>query len=333
MKDRKRRFEIFSVSFLDIICCGFGAIVLLVLLSKQDVDGGVPDVSKVADLLNSVITAESEAAQASDRNQGLRKQIEIQQNRLSIATEMSSDSGQNQSSLEQQLDQKKAELAALQSQADEPIVEIQPGATSEKVVEVGGIPVDAEYIIFIVDTSGSMQVIWHRVIQQIENILDIHPEVHGFQIMNDMGNYLISRYSGKWIPDTPSRRKSVLSRMRNWLSFSNSSPMEGITSALRTYVRKTQKLSIYVFGDDYSGPSYDDVLNRISSINLNPITNEPRARIHGIGFLNRELITTNDRFAVLMREVARQNRGAFIALPNLNPNLRFEKTDEAKPPE
>ena len=34
MKFRKKEFEIFNLSFLDIISCGFGAVIILVLISK-----------------------------------------------------------------------------------------------------------------------------------------------------------------------------------------------------------------------------------------------------------------------------------------------------------
>jgi len=34
MKTRRHDIEIFSLSFLDCICCGFGAIILLFVLSK-----------------------------------------------------------------------------------------------------------------------------------------------------------------------------------------------------------------------------------------------------------------------------------------------------------
>ena len=34
MKTGKRSIDIFSLSFLDCICCGFGAIILLFVLSK-----------------------------------------------------------------------------------------------------------------------------------------------------------------------------------------------------------------------------------------------------------------------------------------------------------
>ncbi|NCW21282.1 MAG: VWA domain-containing protein, partial [Gammaproteobacteria bacterium] len=34
MKLRRRDTEVFSLSFLDVICCGFGAIILLLVLSE-----------------------------------------------------------------------------------------------------------------------------------------------------------------------------------------------------------------------------------------------------------------------------------------------------------
>ena len=34
MKRKQRDTEIFSLSFLDVICCGFGAIILLLVLSE-----------------------------------------------------------------------------------------------------------------------------------------------------------------------------------------------------------------------------------------------------------------------------------------------------------
>ena len=37
----------------------------------------------------------------------------------------------------------------------------------------------------------------------MEATLNIYHNVKGIQVMNDMGNYLFSRYAGQWIPDTP----------------------------------------------------------------------------------------------------------------------------------
>ena len=102
----------------------------------------------------------------------------------------------------------------------------------ERDPEVGGIPVDSEYVIFIVDTSGSMNEICDQVIDVINRVLDIHPKVSGIQVMNDNGIYLIDSTRRKWIPDTSRSRESVKRLLELWTSFSNSSPVEGLEIAL-----------------------------------------------------------------------------------------------------
>jgi len=166
-------------------------------------------------------------------------------------------------------------------------------------------------VIFIVDTSGSMLEIWDRVTKEVENIINIHPKIKGFQILNDNGTHILSAYEGKWIPDTPQRRSSVIKLFRTWKSASNSSPVEGLEVALKRYVNPNTKVSIYIFGDDYSGSSYDPVINALSNLNTNKITGAPLARVHGVGFISNY---TTGRYAILMREVARRNNGTFIAL-------------------
>ncbi|NIS78034.1 MAG: VWA domain-containing protein, partial [Deltaproteobacteria bacterium] len=78
----------------------------------------------------------------------------------------------------------------------------------------------------IIDTSGSMHnYAWPLVVKKMDETLDIYPKVKGIQVMNDMGQYMFSRYAGKWIPDTPGRRRIILDRLRRWTPFSNSSPV------------------------------------------------------------------------------------------------------------
>lgn len=309
MTANRRNSEIFSLSFLDVVSCGFGAMVLLVLLSKTDVAGGALNTEKVKNLLGNITiekkrkTAGEEArAQLLDQTRSLEAKIrELDAPNLDLA------------GLKQRLAEGRAKAKMLQIRTNAPMQKETPEkAPTDEVVKVGGIPVDSKYIIFIVDTSGSMQTMWSRVITELENVISIHPKVKGFQIMNDNGVYLIKSYAGKWIPDTPARRKSVLSAMKTWGSFSNSSPVEGLERALKTYARRTENLAIYIFGDDYTGSSYDPVLDTISRLNLDPKTGQPIAQIHGIGFQPEDHVA--DRFATLMREVARRNRGAFVAL-------------------
>jgi hypothetical protein len=190
---------------------------------------------------------------------------------------------------------------------------------------IGGIPVDSEYIIFIIDTSGSMfSYAWQRMLSEMEATLNIYPNVKGIQVMNDMGNYLFSRYAGQWIPDTPARRQLILRNLANWNAFSNSSPVEGITQAVRSFYDRDKKISIYVFGDEFTGRSIEDVVLTVDRLNAEADTQERRVRIHAVGFPVQfirppELQDTGIRFATLMRELTHRNGGTFVGLNDFRP--------------
>ncbi|MGR3984450.1 MAG: hypothetical protein OD817_04235 [Gammaproteobacteria bacterium] len=310
LKRERRAGDIFSMSFLDIICCGFGAMVLLVLLSNTDVLSGVLGVERARGMLGDIAAARAGRAAAFDERARLaaeRARLEAQLRELANAP------APTLPELQQQLDARREKVETLRREV-EALTQGKSGADEVEVVNVGGIAVDSEHIIFIVDTSGSMGKIWPRVMRKLENVLDIHPQVKGFQIMNDNGRYLWSAYARKWISDTPARRKSALRLMQNWSSVSSSSPIEGLRAALRAYAKTTDSLAIYVFGDDYSGSSYDAAVDEISDLNRDRKTGRPRARIHGIGFLPTDGSVNAARFAALMRELARRNGGAFVGI-------------------
>jgi len=312
MKSRRGNLEIFSLSFLDIVSCGFGAVILLVLISKPLESTTSPDIDAAKQMLQQVISAQ-DSVEASTRE--LRKK----QQELASLKHISALIQQSEATTKKQLGAKSSELEKLDGDLEGlSVVEaslkrasIRPSSATKRDAEVGGIPVDSDYIIFIVDTSGSMINIWPRVSQELINVLKIHPKVTGFQIINDNGSHLISSYAGKWIPDTPQRRRAVMNMFRTWNSASNSSPVEGLEVALKKYARPNRSLSIYIFGDDYSGASYDPVIATIGKLNSNRITGKRLAKIHAIGFMSR--YTTN-RFAILMREVTKRNGGTFLAL-------------------
>ncbi len=190
---------------------------------------------------------------------------------------------------------------------------------------IGGIPVDSEYIIFIIDTSGSMyNYAWPRLLDEIIATLNIYPEVKGVQIMNDMGKYMFSSYQRKWIPDTKARRAAIIKRLRTWNPFSNSSPVEGVQKAIRTFFSQEKKISLYVMGDEFSGRSIQQVLKTIAVINKVNETNERMVRIHAVGFPVQfmrpgHLQKTGIRFATLMRELTYRNGGTFVGLNSFEP--------------
>jgi len=180
--------------------------------------------------------------------------------------------------------------------------------------KVGGLPVDSRYIVFIVDTSGSMkQRAWRQAEEQMIAILDAYPKVEGIQIMNDMGQYMFDQYRGRWIPDTPARRKAIVRHFRTWSPYSNSSPVEGILEAIRTYSSRSRKISLYIFGDEFSGPSGQAVIDEVERLNFSGGKGRRRVRIHALGFYTGAG-ATGQRFAALMRELTYRNGGTFIGL-------------------
>lgn len=313
IKKRTRDFEIFSLSFLDVISCGFGAVVLLVLLSKSTIIGGTVDINRISELLETLTQTQTKSVDIESKSQQISLEINEQinkekqlQNTIEKATQTLATIQSENSDLITKIDTLRQKLAT-------PSAAINVDDNVEDEIYAGGIPVDANYIIFIVDTSGSMQDIWTKVRREMENILKIHPKVEGFQILNDNGIHLLSAYKRKWIADTPGLRKRVVQLLNNWQAFSNSNPVEGIQEALQLYVKPNMKISIYILGDDYTGSSYDPVLKTIAKLNTDKATGKPIARIHGIGFYNQQSGNIL-RLSTIMREIARQSRGTFIAL-------------------
>ena len=188
---------------------------------------------------------------------------------------------------------------------------------------VGGIPADSDYIIFVIDTSGSMQsAAWKKVQTEMLNILDVYPEVKGLQIMNDMGQFMFSQSDKEWIPDSPQMRELIIDKLSSWAPFSNSSPVEGIENAIKTFYKPDRKISIYTLGYDFQGRSINKVVRVIDSLNIANRNDERLVRIHAIGIPvhlrpgvspNRSAI----RFAALMRELSYCNGGTFIGLNSL----------------
>ena len=216
-------------------------------------------------------------------------------------------------------------LAKAKQELTEEMKRLLRGQPPEKTSRVGGIPVDSEYIIFIIDTSGSMQRnAWALVQKKMRETLQIYPKVKGIQVLNDMGEYMFSQYRGKWIPDSPARRRAILSRLAGWQAFSNSSPVEGITAAIRTYYSRDKKISLYIFGDEFSGPAIQPVVDEVDRLNRAGSIGSRLVRIHAVGFpvvmqYTDKRGNTGERFAALMRVLCNRNGGTFVGLNSARP--------------
>jgi len=333
MKKPKRDVEIFNMSFLDVISCGLGAVILLLVLALAFEPSTLERISKdlrglISERATSQQTLIGESrriarALASKKNNLSELMARLDALNVSWANTKkqygaATGTAEQRRKIEQQLRTVQQglseEMKRLLSQPDYR----PPG---EDAV-IGGIPVDSEYIIFIIDTSGSMKKgAWPLVIEKIKQILRVYPKVKGIQVMNDMGTYLFPTYRDQWIPDTPGRRALVLSRLRTWVSFSNSSPVEGILKAIGRFYRPDQLTSIFVFGDDFNGKSIEAVIRAVARMNRKNPSGKSQVRIHTFGFPVLPLLTRQNvqftRFAHLMRLLAEQNSGSFVGLNSL----------------
>jgi hypothetical protein len=324
---KRRETEIFSISFLDCITCGLGSVVLLLVLSNMrspEIEQSQEDVQEqLLKLQDEIIDIQG---QSDILNRDLKaKQVQLSDEKKRIARlqgDLSDVRGKFRASKQEAdvANQVEGRLASAQQTLTEEMKRVLgQGFRRKKDDAIGGIPVDSEYIIFIIDTSGSMfNYVWPMMLKKVEETLNLYPKVKGFQVMNDEGVYMFTGYRGKWIPDTPNQRRTVIERLRTWNAFSNSSPIEGIVEAIRTYHAKDKKISLYVFGDEFTGPSVDSVVKGVDIMNREDETGERRVRIHAIGFPVRPDAPqyTSIRFATLMRILCQRNGGTFVGLDN-----------------
>lgn len=331
---RRREIEGMSLSFLDTIACGFGAIILLLVLTKVfepvvleetsvHLEGLVAQLQEelfairgeVTTLNRELITKEEQLSTEKERLARLQGELTRIRGRFAASQEESAVSNTLRDQLASARQSMTEEMRRLLSDYRRPVNDSQ----------IGGIPVDSEYIIFVIDTSGSMyNYAWDLAVQKVREVLDVYPAVKGIQVLNDMGNYMFSQYQGRWIPDTPARRSAILERLKTWNSFSNSSPVEGITRAISTFYAPDKKISIYVFGDEFTGRSIQEVIDTVDRINREGKDGQRLVRIHAVGFpvlfkvgnFNQVGIT-GVRFATLMRILCERNGGTFVGLQDI----------------
>jgi hypothetical protein len=330
MRRQRADSDSFTVSFLDVASCGFGAMIILLIITKindpvtlEIVD--VPPEGRVMELqealfairgettvLNRELNAKHEQLSSLDDSVArLRRDLSDIEGRYQTSTELSDET----------IDEV-GKLAIAQQSMTEEMQRLLANSSAPENNAVGGVPVDSEYIIFIIDTSGSMfnNPSWNKMLGVIGDTLDVYPEVKGIQIMNDMGDYMFNSYAGKWMPDTPSTRSRIIATLRNWQPYSNSSPVEGVTRAISTFYAPDKKISIYVLGDDFQpGGSIRNVLQTIDRINVEDANGNRLVRIHGIGFpvifaQPARFRQSVYRYATLMREMTSRNGGTFVGL-------------------
>ncbi len=323
---RRRSVEVFSLSFLDCICCGFGAIILLLVLT---------DYQRPARLEESRVNLQAQArdlqqqlevirGESDDLERQLRGRVDELQTERHKLDHLSGDVSKLQgkySGSKREADVTntvESDLVAAKQKLSAEMLRLLKNHDRRPATEaIAGIPIDSEYVIFIVDTSSSMTAHhWDVNLAIIDEILGLYPHVKGLQVMNDQGTYLFNGTQGRWLDDSPEQRAEIRSRARHWHAFSRSNPVPGMEEAIRTYWAADKRVSLYVLGDEFTGDSIQAALDSIGTLNKLDANGRRPVRIHAIGFPEGPGMSpfTNIRFAALMRLVTEQNNGTFVGL-------------------
>ena len=215
MKRKKNReSDSFSISFLDVASCGFGAMIILLLIANPGIRSEllgveVPERLTVPELQEQLFTIRGETTLLSRELNAKQEQLSSVKDRVARLRRDLEDLRQQHDASSETTKELSEELGYLDTARQTLSAEMQrllAQTTVDANNVVGGVPVDSEYIIFVIDTSGSMQSYsWNKMLQVIENTLAVYPEVKGIQVMNDQGTYMFPSFARQWIPDTPSR--------------------------------------------------------------------------------------------------------------------------------
>lgn len=328
----RRPIALFSLSFLDCICCGFGAIILLFVLTIGSQDKALIEIrdtlqrilmSRLATVAEYRTTREDLQAKASARAE-ITAQITRQQDLQKMLDELDRQISYQEAgkqALLVEIDAVKKHIAALQKKPELRLKDVPPTPV--------GIPVGSNFLVFVIDTSGSMRdpnsgEFWPAIIPKIDQVMSSYPTVDGIQILDADGRFVLSRSRGEWLPDSPEVRAGLLQALQRYDIFSNSNPVPGIYQAItRLYQpdNADMKMGIYIIGDEFTGTA-DAVIRRLDELNPADEKGERKIVINAIGFptaVRYQLSAGNTglKYANLMREVTYQHGGAFVAVSDL----------------
>lgn len=303
--------QVFSMSFLDIMSCGFGALVLILLISQfKTYDSNNTDASeKILETLQTIDLLELEIENLKNSNNNLSNFVNELNTKLS-AKESLLNSVMGAATAANASNQSK--VASINSQID------NQKNLKRAINNAGGINVDSDYVVFIVDNSGSMIQFapWQNVIKEIEIIIDAFPTIKGFQILNDQGRKMINT-NKKWLEDNDDNRRLLKSSLKNPTQLSLSNPMPALKIALNRYANGIDDVGIFIFGDDIQiNDRTADAYKEIN--NINNQLGKPKARINAIAFPTAVqypiLENSNIMYINFMRQLTEANGGSVVVV-------------------
>lgn len=321
---RRRSTEVFSLSFLDCLCCGFGAILLLFLISlSREPTHQTAHENKLRELraqlseLEKTLIRKSEQLTQQASAQAIAAELEKTQNNLPALKSKLRE-------LETALQKSTATLSGFErNRTEQQRILNELNATPLTPI---GLPNDATHLAFVIDTSGSMrhpftQQIHNAVLQEVQSILTQLEKVEKIQFLDSSGRYLLKSTRGQWIENQAITQQKALQALRQYPHASVSDPARGVRQAIQDLLPKLapgKVLSLFVLGDDFRGSTQALLRSLDRSNPKNGNSQQRAASISAIGFPTRTSPFTiaapvgNTRFANIMREVVHEHNGALI---------------------
>lgn len=302
------------MSFLDIMACGFGALVLILLISEfqeTEIKVVINDANKFLDANDLMETRindlsvidekiDTELIELSQINNNIKKLKIILKKRQLISKNLNDLASDNEYSINKK-------RSAQQNQRIEQN-------------EASGIKIDSRYLVFIIDNSGSMQTSgpWSRVLQEVDSIIQTFPNLEGYLILNDAGKTIHG--GSPWLNPSKSNRSTSINLLKanpnKYMSLSN--PVIALKVAINRYGKNYKDVGVFIVGDDVlDNNRIENISNDILKLNSLP-GGLKKVRINAIAFLTAkdEAIyeQQNMNYLILMRELTEQSGGAMVVV-------------------
>jgi len=172
---------------------------------------------------------------------------------------------------------------------------------------------DSEYIVFVVDTSGSMQRYrWKWAQQRLEEVLQSQHRLRFFQVVNDNGTPLLGNRPA-WAAATPYQEWAASRALEKWHPWSQSSPLNGLAVAIEQ-ARTVPNSSVYLIGDDWAAGSIEKLEQKLGSEGFGNVRVSAVALPTIYEATSGEMYTAADYAAYVERIVLRTG-GAFLGAP------------------
>tara|TARA_B100000886_G_scaffold165000_1_gene112551 strand:+ start:315 stop:1292 length:978 start_codon:yes stop_codon:yes gene_type:complete len=324
MKNREENSP-FSMSFLDIMACGFGALILILLISDFSVTDEPSELddsfSTYQNLLEQIEKKEFELNTLIERIQKEKNEFLSQSEKSEIMNKEIDEKSALLKKYVQENESLKRKLNSLKS----------VGRNQKKEIsEAGGITISSEYLVLIVDTSPSMQGLnnklpWRNVVRQISILIEAFPSLKGIAVMKDTGEYLLGR-RGEWLPDNKIYRERIVKAISQANTVSNSNPIPGLSEALYHLADCTKDVQIFYVGDEIGigVPNIDKAFEEIKTANSCLYGElKYKASISALGFntgiyganANITLVDRNKNYLAFMRELTERFDGTLVVVP------------------